>query len=126
MAHRTIRTLLLGSGMFILWTFTSCYNDNYQTLYPSGPCDTTNVTFSANVMPILNSNCTGCHNSGYASGNISLDTYPHVVAAVNGGRFLGSIQQAPGYIAMPLGAGKLSTCDISKIEAWINKGMPNN
>ncbi|MBE0650943.1 MAG: hypothetical protein IH595_08870 [Bacteroidales bacterium] len=126
MEHRTIRNLLLGSGMFIIWTLSSCYNDNYQTLYPSGPCDTTGVTFSATVKPILSTNCTGCHNSNFPSGSIALDTYSSVVSAVKGGRFLGSIQQAPGYIPMPQGAGKLSDCDISRIEAWINKGMPNN
>lgn len=126
MVHRTIKNLLLGSGMFFIWTFSSCYNDNYQRLYPSGPCDTTGVTFTATVMPIINSSCTGCHNSAYASGNISLDSYSNMVSAVNGGRFLGSIQQAPGYSAMPKGGGKLSSCNISKIEAWINQGMPNN
>lgn len=126
MEHRTIKNFILASGVFIIWAFSSCYNDNYQTLYPSGPCDTTGVTFTATVMPIISSNCTGCHSSTYASGNISLDNYSNIVSVVKGGRFLGSIQQAPGYSAMPKGGGKLSSCDISKIEAWINQGMLNN
>jgi len=126
MEHRTIRNLLLSSGILFLWTLSSCYNDNYQRLYPSGPCDTTNVTFSGSIMPIINSNCAGCHNSSYASGNISLDSYNNIVSAIKGGRFMGSIEQAPGYSAMPKGGGKLSNCDISSIQAWVNKGMPNN
>ncbi len=126
MEHRTIKNIILASGIFIICVFSSCYNDNYQTLYPSGSCDTTGVTFTNRVMPVISANCTGCHNSTYPSGNISLDSYSNLISVIKGGRFLGSIQQAPGYSAMPKGGGKLSNCNISKIEAWINQGMPDN
>jgi len=126
MELRIIKPFLLITGIVLVWLTSSCYNDNYQTLYPSGGCDTTNVTFTADVWPLISANCTGCHSGGAPSGNISLTNYSDVVAALNGGRFLGSINHDPGYSAMPKGGSKLSDCSILKIENWANQGMPNN
>jgi len=126
MEHRTIKNLLLLAGLMIVMALSSCYNDNYANLYPAGVCDTTNVTFTANVLPVINANCTGCHSGGAAAGNLSLANYNDIVASINSGRFLGSIRQDPGYSAMPKGGTPLSDCALAKIGNWVNKGMPNN
>ncbi len=126
MEHRTIKNLLLLAGFIGMIVFSSCYNDNYATLYPTGACDTTNVTFTASVMPVISANCTGCHSGSAPAGNLSLTNYNDVVASLNSGRLMGSIRHDPGYSAMPKGGNKLSNCDIAKITNWINQGFPDN
>ncbi len=118
---------MISLAMAVLLLLQACYNDNYQDLYPQPlNCDTTNVTFGKNVLPIITSNCTRCHSGAVPLGNISLENYNDVVASVNGGRFMGSIKHEQGYSAMPKGGGKLSDCDIKHIEIWVASGMPNN
>lgn len=91
------------------------------------PCDSANVTFSGSVQPIINNNCVSCHGSSNPSGGISLVDYNTVKASVDGGRFVGAIEQLQGFSPMPKIAGvKLSECNIGIINKWINQGMPNN
>jgi len=82
-------------------------------------CDTTNVTFTGSVAPILQKYCDGCHNSSNPLGGIDL-TNSHQLALLDvNGSLLGAIRQKPGYIPMPLGGNKLSNCDIETIAIWI-------
>jgi hypothetical protein len=126
MEHRTIKNLLIIAGFIGFMVFSSCYNDNSATLYPAGACDTTNITFTANVLPIINANCTGCHSGSTPAGNISLTNYSDVVASLNSGRLMGSIRHESGYSPMPKGGNKLSNCELAKIEIWVKDGFPNN
>lgn len=91
-------------------------------------CDTSAaVLFSTTVKPIMDAKCatSGCHNANAAAGH-ALHTYAGVKACVNSGRFLGSINHAGGYKAMPQGGNKLDQCDINKIQKWVNAGALNN
>lgn len=110
--------------------FSGCYYDIKEQLYPASvtKCDTTNVTYSQTIVPVLQNNgCLTCHSgSAAAGGNISLDNYAGVKTYTANGRFYGSISQSPGYIAMPLGGNKVNSCDLAKVKAWINAGIPNN
>lgn len=90
-----------------------------------GVCDTTAVKFSAFVQPLIQNQCQGCHGATNPSGGISLTNYTQIKASVQGGRFWGSIKQLSGYSAMPVG-GKLSACELNKIDAWIKRGALNN
>jgi uncharacterized membrane protein len=89
-------------------------------------CDTTNRTYTAHVVPILQSNCYGCHANGASSGGVSLGTYAALKTQADNGRLMGSITHASGFAAMPLGRAKLSDCDINIIRAWIARGAQNN
>lgn len=109
----------------------ACNNDNYEELYPSasgGGCDTTDMSFSTDIMPIMNQYCatSGCHTSTVRAGGYDFTMHSGVTLAVNNSRLLGAIKQQGGFSPMPQGMAKLSDCDISKIEAWINAGAPNN
>ncbi len=90
-------------------------------------CDTTAVSYSRDIVPILTDKCTGCHGTNSINGNppVKLDTYTNVLTEVNNGRFLGSITGAPNYVKMPP-SGSLSQCELDKIKKWINNGAPNN
>ena len=127
------KLLLIGSlAGFCALAMTGCYNDNSEELYPKVPvtnCDTANLSFSATVAPIFNTNCAaaaGCHKTGSNTGGYILDGYEGAKQAANSGRLIGAINWLPGHSQMPKGGSKLSDCDILKIETWVNRGTPNN
>jgi hypothetical protein len=92
----------------------------------AGGCDTTNVTYSGFVAPLINTYCKGCHSGPTASGNIVLTSHAGVKTVADNGRLLGAITWAQGYQKMPRNSNKLSDCNIAKIKAWINDGALNN
>lgn len=92
----------------------------------SATCDTANVTFSSSVVPILNTWCVGCHNSGNIGGGYDLTSYNGVVTSITNNRLMGTINQLSGFSGMPKNSSKLSDCDIQVIQKWVNAGHPNN
>ena len=108
--------------------FVSCFYDNEATLYPeSANCDATAVaTFSAEVLPLLNGRCNGCHAGTSPSGGIKLNTYAEVMKYVNDGSLMGSIEHASGFSPMPKNGSKMSACQIQEIQSWIDAGALNN
>jgi hypothetical protein len=116
--------VVLVSGLYLL---PGCYYDVEEELYPNNaPCDTTNVTFSLSVKPILDADCNSCHGSTSPQGGIILDTYNGVLNHVNSGALLGAIRHDNGFLAMPQGGSKLSNCKIQTIEKWVADGALNN
>jgi len=113
----------------ILLLASSCYYDNEEALYPSvnAGCDTTNVTFSGKIVPLLANNCLSCHSNATASsaGNgIRLENYADVqsrAAAISG-----SINHSGTYSPMPKNGSKLKTCLIAQFDNWVKNGTPNN
>lgn len=92
----------------------------------AGQCDTTSITYSGFVAPLLATYCVGCHSGGAPSGNIVLNLHAGVQTVALNGRLIGAITWANGFQQMPRGSGKLSDCNIQKIKAWISNGALNN
>ena len=97
-----------------------------QNLNCDGGCDTSNVTFNAIIKPLMQNKCQGCHQGTSPGGGLNFSTYLGIQAAAINGSLLGSIDHAPGWIAMPKNSNKLPDCDIAKIRIWVNAGAPNN
>jgi hypothetical protein len=89
-------------------------------------CNTTNVTFSQIVNPLIITNCRGCHSGPNPSGGIFLGDYAGVRSASASGSLYGAISHAPGFIPMPRNRGPLPDCEVAQIKAWIDAGMQNN
>lgn len=89
-------------------------------------CDTTTITWSAAVFPIINTNCKGCHNPAFLSGGIDLTVYSNVKTIALNGTLIGVIDHQPGYPPMPNGAPKLNDCKITQIKKWIAAGALQN
>lgn len=94
-------------------------------------CDSLNVSFSAQVFPIIQNSCYGCHSGSNPGGGISLTNHSQVAAAGavspgNAGSLLGSITWAYGNSPMPQNGPSLSDCDIALIRNWIIEGLPDN
>jgi len=94
--------------------------------YCDEECDTTNVTFSGAIWPLIELNCYGCHSGQQPSGGISLTDYNSVVVQANNGKLFGAINHDPGYKPMPNNSPKLAECKIDQIRIWIENGTPNN
>jgi hypothetical protein len=124
MLKQTISCSLLAIGLLL----QCCYYDNEAVLYKNGGgtvCDTTNVTYSQTIAPIMSNNCNSCHWSGAGIGVITID-YTNLNIIVANGKLSKSVNWTGGAIPMPLGGQKLSSCDLDKITKWINNGALNN
>jgi hypothetical protein len=106
----------------------ACYNDKEELLYPSvsgAGCDTTNVTFSKTIVPLLSNNCYGCHNNASAASfgnNIRLEDYNDVVTSLD--RLYNAVSWNYGYSQMPKNGNKLSDCQRREIFLWRQLGAP--
>lgn len=115
-----------------VFALQGCYYDNEEELYPSAAgCETENMTFTADVWPVISASCTGCHSGANPSGNISLENYADVAAGAaigegNYGSLYGVINHSSGNSPMPKNSSKLSDCTIAKIKAWIDQGALDN
>jgi mono/diheme cytochrome c family protein len=89
-------------------------------------CDTVNVSYAMDVVPILQPNCIGCHSGGNPGGNVRLNTFAGVREVALNGRLAGAISWANGFQRMPKNGDQLPACDIALIKAWINDGAPEN
>ncbi len=115
-------------------SLAACYYDNEQDLYindNSNPivCDTTGITYSGSILPIISAKCSKCHaaaNYSTLGGNIRLDSYSDIQVYSANGRIMGAISHSPGYSAMPQNDPALSSCEIAFFKHWIQIGTPNN
>ena len=120
MNNRVIYIVCIAIAVFA----QSCYYDNEEYLYPAEPvCDTMDVSFSNDIMPIIQGNCSisGCHVAG-GSGNGIFEGYAGVKAKVDNGSLH---QRVVVDKNMPPNA-PLNECQIAQIDSWINAGAPNN
>lgn len=86
-------------------------------------CDTTNVTFSETIWPMMQKYCTGCHSTVNPGGGITIASYGDLVALAGNGSLMGSIRYESGYAKMPTNQ-QLSDCNINLLQKWIHKGFP--
>jgi cytochrome c553 len=89
-------------------------------------CDSSLFKFAANIDPIVQKYCVGCHGGTSPSANINLGAYGGVRQQALNGRLYGAVTHGSGYSAMPKNAPKLSDCQIAQIRKWIAAGSLNN
>ena len=98
----------------------------------SGGCDTTNVTYSGTIAPLMGNYCNGCHGDSGNSTGINLTSYfdsgtdDGVKTVAQDGRLWGSVNQDGGFSAMPLGGNRLQECKIDELRIWLDNGYPND
>lgn len=122
--------------------FGAC-SDEGDPVAPGGEAPPDSVSYSADVQPIFNARCTGCHGAG-GSGGLDLrspQSYDNLVDAespnyraprvepgdpaasvlfdkISGGGVFGD--------RMPLGQDPLATSQIETIRRWIEQNAPRN
>jgi len=102
---------------------TSCSQDNEETHFPITNCDTTNITYSKVIQPIIINSCLTCHSNNSGSG-IKLEDYPDLKIYINNGSLLEAITRSVN--PMPKNGNRLDDCTILKFKSWININSPNN
>jgi hypothetical protein len=122
------KTLCAFTLLVSVLTMHSCYWDNEEDLYPfSGTsCDTTHVTYSGTIAPIMNTYCNSCHNAATANGGVITDNWPALSTVANNGKLWNAVNWSDGVNNMPQGGTKLSDCNLAKINKWISDGAPDN
>ena len=99
-----------------------------------GDNSTCNISYSTTILPIINSNCTGCHGG---SGGLSLSTHTSLIIGGNSGavvtpgdgsgsRLVKKLRGTASEDRMPKGGVFWNDTDINLIETWINEGALNN
>jgi hypothetical protein len=86
-------------------------------------CDTTTVTFAAQIWPMMESYCTGCHSASAPAGGIVIGDYSDLLALAENGSLMGSIRWEAGYAKMPTNQ-QLPECSINVLQKWIDDGFP--
>lgn len=107
------------------WIQLGAENTTGCGIVDSTGCDTTNVKYSTVISSLLNSACMSCHFAGGDNTDFSTYTALSTYLASNTQMFLDNINQVTGSNPMPP-SGKLDSCSIKKIQAWIHAGHPNN
>lgn len=102
---------------------SSCTKDKVPPTVVDATCTDT-ISFSADILPIMQNNCTSCHDSNNASGGYDLSN--HAGVTQNTAKVLGSMMQDGSASSMPQGAPKLADSLIQKVNCWINQGAKNN
>jgi len=114
---------------FLIFSCSKKSEDNVNNPPPNpGSCDTANMKYQTNIVPILQANCYSCHGTATNSGSngIILEGYANLKIKAESGILIGVITHAPGFPAMPMNGTKLSDCNINKIRSWINNGILDN
>ena len=119
-----MQRLLVISGL--LFFLASCSKDKFD--YSQCPtADSKQVSYSADITPIINDNCVTCHYS-----NSILDsTMTYDFSKYNDlKRVIGSVynrivRPVEDPLHMPAGF-ELSECDLLKLKIWIQNGAPEN
>jgi|688.fasta_scaffold03792_5 hypothetical protein len=120
----TPMTIRLTTSLILALVLGGCYYDKEEVLYPNSFCDTTNVTWSGTIQPLVQSRCAtpGCHVTGAQSPDLS--TYSAFKAQVDQGRIEArAIQGTPSF--MPP-SGKMPNCNIQQLQVWIDAGALQN
>jgi len=100
------------------WIDQGAYN-NYCS-----DCDTTQYEFAADIWPIIELNCSGCHGSTNPAAGITLLNYNDVKQQVDNSTIPG-VLNGVSYPLMPPTNGLLP-CEKEKIINWVNLGAPEN
>ena len=114
----------------------SCTNDKGIPLpfinKPIQGCDSSNISYSAAVQPILKNNCYSCHSTASGSGGLDLENFSSLKNyleyfyrndSIYGSKFSHIINQKGSVLYMPP-TGKLNDCDLLIINKWIRVGAP--
>ena len=117
--------------LIVLWStgfmLTGCVKNSVEVL--NGSCDTVNMKYNTDILPILKNACYRCHGNGNTvfGDGINLEGYDNLSPWANiGGALEGNITHAKGFNPMPYNQPKLPDCEVNKIVDWINRGANNN
>ncbi len=116
--------LLTSLAIFLFMGYNSCQHEPEDIVNPDPDpdttlCDTTNVTYTGKVYPILDQYCISCHSGASPQGGLDFTNYDQLAFVAESGTLLGAIKHLQGYSAMPKDLPQLDSCKIRIIEIWV-------
>ncbi len=126
------KTRAFGLFLFILvagllLASAGCTTDNEEDFFTvKNPCDTTLVSYSTHIAPVMANSCNSCHAPGFPSGGVITSTHQGLSVVAGNGKLKGAVFHQMGFTAMPPGQNMLDSCSLNRIAAWINQGYQNN
>ena len=82
------------------------------------------ISYTTDVVPILQANCYRCHSTNNDESGILLDNYSALKYYADNGYLYGCIAHLSSYRPMPDDGGKIGDCNIALIKKWIDTGEP--
>ncbi len=101
-------------------------NQGALNLHCDAGCDTTYVTYSGIIAPLMTNYCNGCHGGVSPSGGINLMSYADVAVFAANGSLYGCVSHDPFWSPMPKNSTMMPQCKIDQIRIWVNAGAPQN
>ena len=114
--------------LLVMVLANACSWEDNETFYRDAEnCDTVDVSYSTDIVPVLTNNRYACHSNANApdfGSGIALENYEDVFASST--LIVKTINHSEGVSAMPKGSEKLDDCTISTFEAWVEEGALEN
>lgn len=84
------------------------------------------VTYSGEIAPMLQGNCTGCHSGRNGVAGLDMSDFNTVKQNAVIGKLQGSISHDPSYLPMPPRGLAISMSNVDQLNKWVAEGCPNN
>lgn len=103
--------------LLLIAVFSSC---SYDTYVENDECDTVDVSYANEILPMIDAYCISCHPT-------YLGSYENVSDSVTSSNIIVRIQlELDNDSLMPQGGPSLTDCQIDKFKSWVNQGAQNN
>ena len=113
--------------VIITFSFSNCFNNKEDILYPANVCDTTNVKFKGKVAPVFANHCLICHGNAVSSPGAVIRLQDYAQVKLNIDLAYAAMTHQPGLVPMPLGQKEtIDPCEIKIVRIWKDAGAPNN
>jgi hypothetical protein len=109
-------------AIILLMFASSCKKDKVSGPDLDPNCSDT-ISFVNEILPTMQNNCTGCHNSGNSTGYTITN---HTNISSNASAILNAMRASNGFQLMPQGGPALNDSLIQEFSCWIDQGKKNN
>ncbi len=98
-----------------------------NTSCPNLMCDTLEVTYTADIWPLVETHCVGCHGGSSPDADLALENYDDIFDMIDGNEdaYISLIDGSADPV-MPENTTGLPDCQVRMFEIWIENGMPND
>ena len=121
-----MKNLNLLIFLFVIVIFSNCTYDTYVDDIDIDECDSVEVSYATDIVPLLDENCFSCHADEQYNNGLSLATYELVSNKNNTTKILQRIQLDANDVELMPPGGPLNDCEIDIFKAWVEQGAQNN
>jgi len=127
-----IVVVAIWSGLLVVYLVLTNPSEEAPSPTPTTSEDA-QVSFSADVLPVFETQCQRCHGPGRAESGLKMDSYEGVIAGSSNGPVIVPGNADASHLVdlivsgrMPYGSAKLPEDEIQTIINWVDAGAPDN